>query len=384
MKILFSLTYYSPYVSGLTLYVKRLAQALVKDGYQVSVIANQHEKDSALEQIIDEVRVVRAKPFLQISKGFLSFDWILKSISQVRKADVVIINLPQMEGFVPALCANIMGKKLIAIYHCEVKLPEGLFNRMIESLLTVSHYFTLFFSHKVVTYTKDYAENSKIFLRFSNKIQYVYPPIPIPHINKRIQNILKKKIGQSDYVIGVAARLASEKGMEYLFEALPLLDSRLMIQDARNKKRITIVIAGSLDPVGEQKYKDRIMKLVEKYNEHIVFLGEVREENMGSFYSLLDVLVLPSVNSTEAFGMVQVEAMMMGVPVVATNLPGVRVPIQKTGMGKIAPAQNSQALGEAIIDILPNRKIYCKNRDIILKEFGIEKTVSFYKKLLED
>ena len=54
---------------------------------------------------------------------------------------------------------------------------------------------------------------------------------------------------------------------------------------------------------------------------------------MGSFYTCIDVLVVPSINSTEAFGLVQVEAMMMGVPVVASDLPGVRVPVQKQGWG---------------------------------------------------
>ncbi len=139
-----------------------------------------------------------------------------------------------------------------------------------------------------------------------------------------------------------------------------------------------------MEPVGEESYRKRIIRLVEKYKEYVVFLGNIDEKNMGSFYSLLDVLVLPSVNSTEAFGMVQVEAMMMGVPVVASDLPGVRVPVQKTGMGKIVPVKNSQKIAEAIVELLEKRNIKNDLNDISLvkKEFSIIKTIEFYQKVV--
>jgi len=118
--------------------------------------------------------------------------------------------------------------------------------------------------------------------------------------------------------------------------------------------------------------------LVEKYKDYVVFLGEVKSEDMGSFYSLIDVLVLPSINSTEAFGMVQVEAMMVGVPVVASDLPGVRVPIQKTGMGKIVPIKDSHKLAEAVVEVLVNKKKYVKDKEFITEKFSIENTINFY------
>lgn len=145
---------------------------------------------------------------------------------------------------------------------------------------------------------------------------------------------------------------------------------------------LKLVIAGPIEPFGEEAYKHKILQLVEKYKDYVVFLGTVKEEDMGSFYSLLDVLVLPSVNSTEAFGMVQVEAMMMGVPVVAADLPGVRIPIQMTGMGIIIPKRESKKLGEAIVEVLKNKKRYIKNKDMIEKEFDIHKTFAFYDDLL--
>ncbi|MCI0528881.1 MAG: glycosyltransferase [Nitrospira sp.] len=90
---------------------------------------------------------------------------------------------------------------------------------------------------------------------------------------------------------------------------------------------------------------------------------------MGTFYSLIDVLVLPSVNSTEAFGMVQAEAMKMGVPVVATELPGVSVPIKVTGMGEIVPIKDVHALSRAIGKVLASGKRYRRLRERALSSF---------------
>ena len=76
---------------------------------------------------------------------------------------------------------------------------------------------------------------------------------------------------------------------------------------------------------------------------------------MFEFYRRIDLLVLPSVNRTEAFGIVQAEAMLSGIPVVASDLPGVRAPIKLTDNGELAAAGNPKALMQAIIKVMENR-----------------------------
>ena len=388
MRILFSLTYYTPYVSGLTLYVKRLAERLAKKDYQVSVISSQFKKKLALKETINRVKVIRVKPLFKISKGFISIDWFAKSFAGIKEASVIFINLPQFEGFIPALWGRILGRRVIAIYHCEVKLPSGLLNYFLETILNLANRLTLLLAQSIITYTEDFANNSRILPYFSKKIKIFYPPVNKPIINKRVQKIIREKIGgKQGFVIGVAARLAAEKGIEYLLESIPYIEEMLIPLRASlgrndNEVLLKIIIAGPMEPVGEEKYRKKILKLIEKFRKYVVFLGELDEEDMGSFYSLLDVLVLPSVNSTEAFGMVQVEAMMMGVGVVATDLPGVRVPIEKTGMGLVVPKRDSAELGGAIVEIIKNRKKYLKDPRTIEKEFSIKKTIKFYEDLL--
>lgn len=363
---------------------------MARRGDRVKVLCMKYDKKLPSCQIINKVEVCRAQPLFRVSKGFFSIDWMRKSFSFVRKSEAVIVNLPQFEGIIPAFIAKLLGKKLISVYHCEVVLPEGIINSVIQKFLEWSNKLTLFLSETVITYTEDFADNSKQLVNFKRKLVYVYPPIYEPKINKRVQNMIRKKIGGGKpYVIGVAARLAAEKGIEYLLESIPICHAELVstsyskgIPKQVRDDNIKVVVAGSTDPVGEEKYKNKILSLVQKYKDSIIFLGEIEPENMGSFYSLLDVLVLPSVNSTEAFGMVQIEAMMMGVPVVASDLPGVRVPVWKTKMGKTVSVGQSQKLASAIVEVLQIRHEFIRDRQLIEKEFSFKRTLDFYADIL--
>lgn len=407
MKILFSITYYHPYVSGLSLAVSRWAEGLSKAGHTVRVLTMNHTGGLRNVGVMRGIRVIRSKILATFSKGFVSVDWFVQSWREVQKNDVIVVNLPQFEGIVPACLGKLFGKLVIAIYHCEVVLPEGFINTIVQSLLEISNFLTLLMADRVVTYTQDYASSSRLLrslklLRKTTKISYIVPPIPKPKENKALTKQLQKKIGRTDVVIGVAARLAAEKGIEYLLEALPLVSARRVLSGAflhghpqRGPRpvealrppppvvTVKIVIAGPMEPVGEAVYKEKIIKLVTRYKKQVVFLGEIPPEHMGSFYRLLDVLVLPSVNSTEAFGMVQVEAMKWGVPVVASDLPGVRVPVQKTGMGIVVPPRDAKSLGAAIISVCSQKNLYAKS-DVTLNKFFSDLSVDAFERLFID
>ena len=81
-------------------------------------------------------------------------------------------------------------------------------------------------------------------------------------------------------------------------------------------------------------------------------MGVVTPVEMSAFFHESEVFVLPSLNSTESFGMVQVEAMACGTPVIASNLPGMRVPVLETGCGLLVPPANPGELAKPLIAIL--------------------------------
>jgi glycosyltransferase involved in cell wall biosynthesis len=106
-------------------------------------------------------------------------------------------------------------------------------------------------------------------------------------------------------------------------------------------------------------------------------------EQMSALYPNLDVLVLPSLNSTEAFGLVQIEAMINGIPCVASNLPGVRQPVKMHEMGEIIPIGDSDALANALIRILRNPTHFRNDFDAIKKKYVPDMVAMEYENLFE-
>jgi glycosyltransferase involved in cell wall biosynthesis len=374
MKILISVSYYSPHLSGLTNSVKYLAELLAQNDYAVSVITTQHKKDLPLSETIQGVNVRRVPYFIRLHKGFIMPLFLFAAYREIKQVDQVLINLPQIEGVFVALLAKLLGKKVHCIYVCEVTLQNGLFSRLIEQLLRFSNRLSLFLSDTVITLTDDFAQHNQTLKALHTKIKNIYPVIKQPIINPKIKEILSQKITRLEkrFVIGFLGRISSEKGIEYLLEAIPFLQKKL-------DEDFVIVLAGPRAAVGEEAYRHTIAQLMERYKNHIVQLGELQDDELGSFYSLLDAFVLPSINQTEAFGMVQVEAMLCGTPVVVSDLPGVRVPVQKTGMGEIIPLKNAQAIADALQKVLTNKQRYIKDKSVIQEEFTNAKIIQSYK-----
>jgi glycosyltransferase involved in cell wall biosynthesis len=175
----------------------------------------------------------------------------------------------------------------------------------------------------------------------------------------------------------MAARLATEKGVEVLIEAMP----RLLEEFPRAK----VLFAGQYqDVMGEEVYYRRLMPMIEDLGlEHWEFLGILNQEQMAPFYAACDVLVVPSLNSTESFGLVQVEAMLCGTPSIASNLPGVRQPPIMTGMGEVVGIGESESLAESLIRVIRSPDDYARPRETIEDTFSLERTVASYEALFE-
>jgi glycosyltransferase involved in cell wall biosynthesis len=175
----------------------------------------------------------------------------------------------------------------------------------------------------------------------------------------------------------MAARLATEKGVEYLVQALPQVLEQ--IPDAR------LLFVGSYQNViGEEAYAARILPLIAGLKNHWSLLGNLSPVEMTAFFKTSEVLVMPSLNSTEAFGLVQVEAMSCGTPVVATDLPGVRMPVKMSGMGRIVPVADAAAIAQAILDILAEPERYRGNYAEIKHKYSPDVIAAGYEKLFED
>jgi glycosyltransferase involved in cell wall biosynthesis len=103
-----------------------------------------------------------------------------------------------------------------------------------------------------------------------------------------------------------------------------------------------------------------------------------------AFYKNLDCLCVCSLNSTESFGLVQIEAMINGVPVAACSLPGVRQPVTMTGMGEVTAVGDHEALAQAINAILDDKEKYQRSPRLIAEAFSPRQTAAEYARLFAE
>ncbi|MBW6465568.1 MAG: glycosyltransferase family 4 protein [Brevefilum sp.] len=347
MKILIVLTYYAPYTSGLTVYAVRQARALAAMGHQVTVLTSQHERTLPVEENLEGVQVIRVPVALRVSKGVIMPQMPLQAWRLMRSADVVNLHVPQMDAALMALLARWRKKPVVLTYHCDLQMPPGWVSQLAGFGAKLVHHLSARLAQAIVQNTWDYAEHSNFLRRYLDKTTVIRPPIINESVSDGEVQAFREKYGiqRGERVIGMVARLAEEKGVEYLVEALP------EIQQKEPKARVVFV--GAYENVlGESAYREKILPMIGALGDQWIFLGILSEKEKAAFYHVCDVLVLPSVNSTESFGMVQVEALICGTPVVVSDLPGVRQLVREKGMGEIVPVRDSAALAKAIINVL--------------------------------
>ena len=108
---------------------------------------------------------------------------------------------------------------------------------------------------------------------------------------------------------------------------------------------VKFVYAGEINVVYEHFF-DKWKYLIDQERESIVTLGLIRDpQQLANFYAMNDVFALPS--RTDCFPSVQIEAMLSGAPVVATNIPGAREVVRVTGMGKLVTPRDPTRLHRA-------------------------------------
>jgi glycosyltransferase involved in cell wall biosynthesis len=237
-----------------------------------------------------------------------------------------------------------------------------------------------FFASHIVTYTQDYADNSPYLSRYASKLTPILPPVELPVPTPQAVSAFADahRTKERKPVIGMAARLAAEKGVEVLLDALPVI--------LKKYPNAQVLFAGTYQNVmGEQAYSDRLMPRIHEYEEqgHWTFLGNLDPVQMAAFYPNLDVLTVPSLNSTEAFGLVQIEAMMNSVPSVPSALPGVRRPVQMHGMGLVSKIGDSASLAESILGVLDDPQKYRGDMEAIKKYYDPDSIAQEYEKLFE-
>jgi glycosyltransferase involved in cell wall biosynthesis len=374
LKILICLLYYFPHRTGLTIHVQRVAEELVRRGHEVTVLTARYRDDLPRDDTTmhQGVRIVRLWAPIRLSRGMImpAYPWALYKL--MREHDVVSVHTPAPETAIIAAASKLTGKNVVVTHHGDLILPSGLFNQVIQGGMFAMYKLLARQASHILAYSQDYADHSYYLQPFMNKVTPVYPPIQMPPFDpQRVAQLRAEWTeGKPDApIIGFAHRFVEEKRPDLAIRALEVVN-----QKYPNAK---IVFAGDYNIPYENTWQ-RQQPLVQQYKDQLIFLGLLQDtQDVANFYAACNVLILSS--DSECFALAQVEAMLEGTPVVATDIPGGRVPVRETGMGKLAHPGDYRSLGAALVDVLDHPEQYRKPRAQIEQTFSFEETVDRYE-----
>lgn len=323
--------YYFPHVSGLSEVARLLAERLAADGLRVRVVCCRHQRDLPTFEVIGGVEVERVPVLAMIRNGPFSPLFPFRLASRARQARVVNMHLPMLESGLVSLLAR--GTTSVVTYQCDFVGPRSFIGRIIERTMDFSNRIAIVRATRVVVSSRDYAVQSRLAKYLVNAT-----PIAPPFVNRaRGVPTFRRSDG---FHYGFLGRMTVEKGLVYLIRAFQQCaqpNDQLLIGGENSKK------------LGESVINE-VQALIAG-DPRISVLGFIEEERMSDFYASLDAFVFPSINSLEAFGIVQMEALSAGVPVVASNIPGVRTIVLETGCGLLAEMGDVSDLARAMNEI---------------------------------
>lgn len=328
--------YYPPDMGGIESVTDSLARAAVAVGHAVTVVCFHKGPPAGVVQP-DGVRVLRAPMLAKSASQPLGWRYLLWCLREGRSGRLVHLHAPNM---LAALAVGLLGKRprLVVHWHSDV-VGKGLLGRMLAPLETMM----LRRADIVVCTSEAYANASKPLRPFSHKVRVV--PIGMPDLAGTgvdsagpLPKELDERVAGRRIVLAVG-RLVSYKGFDVLVGA-----AKQMAPDA------VVIIVGT-GPL-HSELQGRIDSAA--LGERVILAGRQNDAALRALFQRAELFCLPSVERSEAFGVVLVEAMSYGLPVVTTQIPGSGVPwVNEHGVsGLNVPTGDAAALALACNQIM--------------------------------
>lgn len=343
--------YFLPYKGGQENRIWQIGKRLSSYGYSINVITSRLPNTSLFE-IIDGIKVFRSRTLFKI------YNTPIFPISEVFrrvKTDIIEVHIPNLYT-VEKGCY--LSKKynlpLVITFHHEPKGYNNLTKIISRVWKLIFYDNTLNYATKIITPTKRYIHECKYLWKVKDKVVVIPNGVDLelfrPLNKTKCKNVLH--IDENELNILYVGKLEEYKGISYLIRAIGEISNK--------NKNIRLTIVG--------KGKKRIFQeLCRKLGVKAIFLEDIPEKELPIIYSSADVFVLPTV-TTEGFGIVILEAMACGVPVVATNVGGIPEIVEDGENGLLVPPKSSTALSNAIIYLLENDEVRNK-----MKRRGLKK-----------
>ncbi len=288
-----------------------------------------------------------------------------------RRYDIIHLHFPYPLGEIASLLRG-RARRIVITYHSDVvrqKLILRFYHRLLLRVLSRAD--------AIIASSPNYIETSQYLPRFREKCHVIPFGVDVSFFRpgtgtEPVPDVLKAYLPPFVLFVG---KFRYYKGLHYLVEAL------------RHIPVGTLVLVGTGPE--ESALRSQVSRL--GLDSRVAFVGHVGEPLLPSFYQASRVFVLPSCERAEAFGVVQLEAMACGLPVVSTEIgTGTSYVNVNDETGLVVPPSDPAALAQAINRLLENETLRramsraARNQVELrfTKERMVESTASLYKRIL--
>lgn len=367
---------YHPVTGGIERVVQQLAEGLCEDT-DTKVLVCRKKGRTIVEQIAG-VEVTRASSMGMLSSLPLSVSFLWKFRRMVKDRDIVHIHMPFPLGDLACFLSGYKGK-VILWWHSDIvrqKKLMKLYRPLMEWLLRRADC--------IVVATQGHIDGSRYLKPYQDKCRI------IPYgVERQIEETADRWIAVQEESSG--RQHSSKDSVRFLFVG------RLVYYKGCNELiRAFIQVSASrsdlfLDIVGTGPLEREMKEMVHEagLEERVRFYANVEDEELAEFFGTCDVFVLPSVARSEAFGLVQIEAMAFGKPVINTKLPsGVPYVSLDQVTGLTVPPEDVHKLAQAMQYLAEHpderREMGVRARQRMKKMYRIDTMLEHVKRLYEE
>lgn len=361
---------YFPHTGGIETLVKQYSEELGKNDFEVRTLVCRDGRGKTYSESINGVKLTRAGSFGAYFSCPLSasFSGLFRKMS--KNSDIVHIHVPFPLADLALLLSGYKGKVIVSWHSDIVKQKKllMLYRPLLKYLLNRADC--------ILTATEGHIDGSEFLPEYRKKCRILpYGLSPEDYLNIKRIPFLTEKVTNPDCVkIFFTGRLVYYKGVDVLIKAFSNVSCNC-----------ELFIAGTGTLENELKEK------VRKYNiqDRVHFLGFLPENQLKQAFADCDIFVLPSVARSEAFGIVQLEAMIYGKPVINTRLPsGVPYVSIHGKTGLTVQPESPRQLAKAIEILCRNKSLREKlgnnARKRVLTEFNENSVIKKLCKILHD
>ena len=365
MKIIHVVAYYPPHLGGMENTVKELAERTQALGYNVLVLTSDKTESRLKEKPMKNLMI----RYLQSFELFHTPLIPALPLELLKEADRnTIVHVHFAFAYISEMSiifSKLKFAKIVTHLHID-PMASGRMGFLLSFFKKIWR-CVLPFSDAIICPTSDYVDIFSSEYGIDRKRCFVIPS-GIDLADYKRKATISKSINEVLFV----GRLAKQKNLAVLLRAFALVN--------KNAPDMRLNIVGS----GEDERILRKMIIEEKIN-NVILHGRVSDERLSELYLNSDLFVLPSIS--ESFGIVLIEAMAYGIPIIASDIPGIRNSLSGCGLlVNPSPEDFATAILKLKDDKIARQELVEKYQTVLKNydwNLNIKRIVKVYKKVIE-